>query len=137
MGQEEQQEVTRHPHQPPRFEDLERQAQVAYILGNFNSMELLGLTRDRAHWEGMQRQATFQRVLEDTKVFKVLLDLYLQLTHDPYIKIYDTTDKVTQKLAGHLALDITSLGKAKRLFRIETDGLAGFSCGAGLMNRRT
>ena len=59
MGQEEQQEVTRHPHQPPRFEDLERQAQVAYILGNFNSMELLGLTRDRAHWEGMQRQAAF------------------------------------------------------------------------------
>ena len=40
-------------------------------------------------------------------------------------------------MAGHLALDVTSLDKAKRLFQIETDGLAGFSCGAGLMNGMT
>ena len=46
-------------------------------------------------------------------------------------------DYMTQKLAGHLALDITSLDKAKRLFQIETDSLAGFCSAAGLFNRRT
>ena len=45
--------------------------------------------------------------------------------------------KVTQKLAGHLALDITSLDKAKRLFHVEMDGLARFACAAGLFNGRT
>ena len=29
-------------------------------------------------------------------------------------------------MAGHLALDVTSLDKAKRLFKVETEGLAGF-----------
>ena len=106
---------------------MDRQAQIAYILGNYNSIELMGLTRDRAHYEGVQRQAAFQRVLQDAKVFKVLLDIYQQLTYDPHIKLYDINVKVTQKLAGHLALDITSLDKAKRLFHIETDGLAGFA----------
>ena len=89
---------------------MDRQTQIAWILGNFNLIVLMGLTRDRAHYEGVPRQAAFQPVLQDAKVFKVLLDLYQQLTHDPHIKLYDINTKVMQKLARHLALD-----KAKRL----------------------
>ena len=59
------------------------------------------------------------------------------ITHDPYIKIYDSNIKVTQRLAGHLALDVTSLEKAKRLFKIKTEGLARFCSGAGLMHSKT
>ena len=110
---------------------------MAHIVGNFNSMEMLHMTMERANWEGEQRQAAFRRVLEDARVFKVLLDHYLLITHNPYIKIYDTNIKVTQRLAGHLPLDVTSLEKAKWLFKIETNGLSGFCCGAGLRNGRT
>ena len=92
---------------------------------------------DRANWEGEMRQAAFRRVVADAGVFKVILDHYLLIKHDPYIKIYDSNIKVTQRLAGHLAFDVTSLEKAKRLFRVKTDGLAGFCSGAGPLNGKT
>ena len=69
--------------------------------------------------------------------YKVCLAHHTLVTNDPYIKIYDLSFKVTQRLTGYLALDVTSLDKAERLFRIESEGLAGFSCRAGLMNGRT
>ena len=116
---------------------MDRQALVAHILATFNSLELLDLTRERANWEGAMRQAAYRRVLKFAKVFKVILDHYTLITNATCIKIYDINIKVTQKLAGHLALDVTSLEKAKRLFKIETDGLAGFCLAAGLFNGRT
>ena len=45
--------------------------------------------------------------------------------------------KVLQKLAGHMALKVDSLEKARRLFEIETDRLAGFACMAGMVNGAT
>ena len=119
------------------FEDLHREAQMAHIVGMFNSMELLNMTTRRANWEGEMRQEAYRRLLEDAQVFKVRLAHHILVTNDPYIKIYDMSFKVTQRLTGYLALDVTSLDKAERLFRIESEGLAGFSCGAGLMNGRT
>ena len=37
------------------FEDLSRQAQMAYLVNSFNSMEFLQMTFKRANWEGEQR----------------------------------------------------------------------------------
>ena len=40
-------------------------------------------------------------------------------------------------MAGYLAHQVRTFAEAKKLYEIETEGLAGFSCGAGLMNGRT
>ena len=71
------------PAQPLRFEDMGRQAQMAYLVNNFNSVEFLQMTLDRANWEGEMRQAAFRRVVADAGVFKVLLDHYLLITLNP------------------------------------------------------
>ena len=73
----------------------------------------------------------------DTNVFKVLTKTNPYLTkHNKPINIFDNNRniKVQQRLVGHMALNVTSLAKAKRLFELEADGLAGFTCVAGMMN---
>ena len=37
----------------------------AYLIGNFNSMEFLQMTMDRANYEGEQRQGAFRWVVQD------------------------------------------------------------------------
>ena len=83
------------------------------------------------------RQEAYRRLLEDAQIFKVCLAHHILITNDPYIKIYDLSFKVTQRLTRYLALDVTSLEKAEKLFRYESEGLAGFACRSGLMNGRT
>ena len=56
------------------------------------------------------------------------------MINDRYIRIYDINIKVSQKLAGHMALNVDTLAKAKKLFEVETDSLAGFACMAGMVN---
>ena len=108
------------PQPQVHFEDLHREAQMAHIVGSFNSMEIINMATRRMNWEGEMRQEAYRRLLEDAQVFKVCLAHHTLVTNDPYIKIYDLSFKVTQRLTGYLALDVTSLEKAERLFRYES-----------------
>ena len=90
-------------------------------------------------WEDVQRDNTRARIFREAHIFKVQSQTYKQTKTDRYIKIYDINryPKVLQKLAGHMALKVDSLEKAKRLFQVETDGLASMACMAGMVNRTT
>ena len=73
----------------------------------------------------------------DARVFKVQSN---QLTNEhipKYGKIFDINSQVQQKLVGQIADNITSLATAKRVFDLESNGLAGFACVKGLVNPRT
>ena len=51
------------------------------------------------------------------------------------MKIFDiNTPKVTQKMAGYLAHQVRTWDEAKRLYSMETEGLAIFACAARVMN---
>ena len=52
-----------------------------------------------------------------------------------YVKIFDiNSPKVSQKLAGYTANNIKTWAQAKQAYNWETNGLAIFACGAGIIN---
>ena len=108
------------------------------MLDHFTARQLMSLTAERMQCEDCERQAALQRAIMDAGVFKVQTTLSLNWDIYKYIKIFDTNFvKVQQKLAGYLAHQVKSVADAKKLFQIETDGLANFACAAGLINRGT
>ena len=51
------------------------------------------------------------------------------------MKIYDVnTPKVSQKIAGYMANGIRTWAQAKEVWERESNGLAIFACGAGVVN---
>ena len=59
------------------------------------------------------------------------------MKYDPLfcVKIYDiNSPKVSQKLAGYMANQIKTWDQAKQVYNIESNGLAIFTCGAGIVN---
>ena len=85
----------------------------------------------------MERNAALQRALHDAKVFKVQTTILIKWNLLSYKRIFDiNTPKVTQKMAGYLAHQVRTFAQAKQLCEMETEGLAIFSCCAGVVNAR-
>ena len=77
-------------------------------------------------------------MIQDAGVFKVQTNHHLEWNRTKYMKIFNINKfKVQQKMAGYLAHRVTSVQGAKRIFKLEVDGIASFDCVAGLVDGRT
>ena len=81
------------------------------------------------------RQSALQRIIHDAGAFRVRDPILTKWAPLHYLKIFDVnTPKVTQKMAGYMAHRVKTWAQAKEVYERETDGLAIFACGAGVVN---
>ena len=105
------------------------------MLANFRSRTILALLGESLRREESERNAALQRALHDAGAFKVQNTIPIKWNPLGYMKIFDiNTPKVTQKMAGYLAHQVRTWDEAKRLYSMETEGLAIFACAARVMN---
>ena len=106
-----------HALSPGTLDNMTRQDQINWVVGRSSSCEILGMAHDRQMWEDVQQNAAMARIFREAKIFKVQSQTNKHLKTDRYMKMYDINRyfKVSQKLAGHRALKVDSLKKAKRL----------------------
>ena len=88
-----------------------RNEQGEAVLSTFSSRGILYLLQESLRRENSIRQSALQRIIRDAGVFQV-----------------------SQKLAGYMANQIKTWDQAKQAYNIESNGLAIFSCGAGIVN---
>ena len=92
---------------------------------------------ERLNREDVEHQAALNRGIMDARAFKVQSSQYTNKYVPGYRKIFDINSQVQQKYLGRISNNITSQATAKKMFDIETNGLAGFACVKGLVNPRT
>ena len=109
--------------------------QAEQVLANFGSASLLALLGESLRREQTDRNMALQRALHDAGAFRVRINFPFTLNQYNYIKIFDiNTFKVSQKMAGYLAHKVKTWEDAKRVYNLETEGLAIFACAAGVSN---
>ena len=102
--------------------------QAEQILANFGSASLLALLGESLRREQTDRNMALQRALHDAGAFRVRINFPITLNQYNYMKIFDiNTFKVSQKMAGYLAHRVKTWEDAKRVYNLESEGLAIFA----------
>ena len=116
-------------------EQSRRNAQGEAVLNTFGSRGILYLLGEALRREDSIRQSALQRVMHDAGAFRVSDSTLTRWSPNHYLKIYDVNNpKVSQKIAGYMAHNIKTWAQAKEVCERETNGLAIFACGAGVVN---
>ena len=123
---------TRHPSSPPSSgspspspEQRRRNRQAEQVLANFGSASLLALLGESLRREQSDRNMVLQRALHDAGAFRVRVTFPIMLNQYKYMKFFDIdTSKVSQKMAGYLAIKVQTWDDAKLVYKLETEGLA-------------
>ena len=103
--------------------------QAEHVLANFGSNSLLALLGESLRREQSDRNMSLQRAIHDARAFPVRTTTLITRNQYNNIKIFDiNTPKVSQKMAGYLAGSIRTWEGAKRVYNLETEGLAIFAC---------
>ena len=104
-------------------------------MNTFGSRGILYLLGESLRREETVRQSAMQRIIRDAGVFRVRDSIIMKWAPLYYVKIFDINfPKVSQKLGCYLAKDIKTWAQAKQAYDFESNGLAIFACGAGIVN---
>merc|ERR1712081_157066 len=112
-----------------------RNQQGEAVLNTFGSRGILYLLGESLRREQSIRESAMQRILRDAGVFRVRDTIIMKWAPIRYVKIFNINlSKASQRVGTYMATNIKTWAQAKQAYDYETNGLAIFATGAGLIN---